>query len=94
MRPRAVDAANATGILRAGLPEAAAFVWASIDADEDDLSEELAADHGITALPGRHFGAATPYLRIPFGGRPEAREALLGRLAAVARRAHEREPAG
>src|SRR5205814_3533509 len=55
MRPRAIAAANATGILRAELPEAAAFVWAAIDRDEDDLSEQLAADHGITALPGWHF---------------------------------------
>ena len=39
--------------------------------------------HGITALPGRHFAAATPHLRIPFGGRSEAREALLEQLALV-----------
>ena len=81
MRPRAIAAANATGVLRAELPEAAAFVWAAIDRDEDDCSEQLAADHGITALPGWHFGAATPHLRIPFGGRREAREALLERFA-------------
>jgi aspartate/methionine/tyrosine aminotransferase len=83
MRPRAIEAANATGVLRAGLPEAAAFVWAAIERDEDDFSEQLAADHGITALPGRHFGASTPHLRIPFGGRRDAREALLERLAAL-----------
>jgi aspartate/methionine/tyrosine aminotransferase len=83
MRPLAIDAANATDLLRAELPEAAAFVWAAIDRDEDDFSEQLAADHGITALPGRHFGASTPHLRIPFGGRREAREALLERLAAL-----------
>jgi len=83
MRPRAIEAANATGILRAELPEAAAFVWAAIDRDEDDFSEQLAADHGITALPGRHFGAGTPHLRIPFGGRRKAREALLERFATL-----------
>jgi aspartate/methionine/tyrosine aminotransferase len=80
MRSRAVEAANATGRLRAHVPEAAAFVWAEIDGDEDEASEELARDHGIPALPGRHFGAKTPHLRIPFGGRPEAREALLEQL--------------
>jgi aspartate/methionine/tyrosine aminotransferase len=84
MRPRAIEAANATGILHAELPEAAAFVWAAIDRDEDDFSEQLAADHGITALPGWHFGAAAPHLRLPFGGRREAREALLGQLASIA----------
>jgi aspartate/methionine/tyrosine aminotransferase len=81
MRPRAVEAANATGFLRAEPPEAAAFVWAAIDTDEDDLSEQLAAGHGITALPGGHFGASTPHLRIPFGGRRDARATLLERLA-------------
>jgi aspartate/methionine/tyrosine aminotransferase len=83
MRPRAIEAANATGVLRAEPPEAAAFVWAAIDRDEDDFSEQLAADHGITALPGRHFGASTPHLRIPFGGRRDARETLLERFAAL-----------
>jgi aspartate/methionine/tyrosine aminotransferase len=83
MRRRAVDAANATGRLRAELPESAAFVWAEIDGDEDETSDELARDHGIPALPGRHFGAKTAHLRIPFGGRPEAREALLDQLARV-----------
>ncbi len=57
MRPRAIEAANAAGILRAELPEAAAFVWAAIEGDEDGLSDQLAREHGITALPGRHFGA-------------------------------------
>ena len=51
-------------------------MWAAIDRDEDDFSEQLAADHGITALPGWHFGASTPHLRIPFGGRRKVREAL------------------
>jgi aspartate/methionine/tyrosine aminotransferase len=82
-RPRAVAAANASGKLRAALPEGAAFVWAEADGDEDEWSERLAREHGITALPGRHFHARTPHLRIPFGGRPEAREALLERLAAL-----------
>jgi aspartate/methionine/tyrosine aminotransferase len=83
MRPRAVAAANATGILRAEPPEGAAFIWAAIDDDEGALSDRLARDHGITALPGRHFAAREPRLRIPFGGRPDAREALLERLAAL-----------
>ena len=83
MRPRAIAAANATGKLRAELPEGAAFVWAEVDGDEDEWSERLARDHGITALPGRHFHAKTPHLRIPFGGRPEAREALLERLVGL-----------
>jgi aspartate/methionine/tyrosine aminotransferase len=82
MRPLAVAAANAGG-LRAELPEAAAFVWAAVDGDEDAASDELARDHGIPALAGRHFGAATPHLRIPFGGRPDARGALLERLVGV-----------
>ena len=76
MRPRAIAAANATGKLRAELPEACAFIWAAVDG-EDEWSDRLAREHGITALPGRHFAAATPHLRIPFGGRREAREALL-----------------
>jgi len=84
MRPRAIAAANATGILHADLPEAAAFVCAAIDADEEQVSDRLAREHGITALPGRHFSASTPHLRIPFGGRREAREALLERLTALA----------
>ena len=82
MRPRAVAGANAAG-LRARLPEAAAFVWAAVDGDEDAWSELLAREHGIPALPGRHFHAATPHLRIPFGGRPDAREALLRAFSEV-----------
>jgi aspartate/methionine/tyrosine aminotransferase len=84
MRPRAVEAANLSGVLRAEVPEAAAFVWAEVDGDEDEWSDRLAIDHGITGLPGRHFGSRTPHLRIPFGGRPEAREALLERLRLLA----------
>jgi aspartate/methionine/tyrosine aminotransferase len=80
MRPRAIAAANASGKLRADLPEGAAFVWAKVEGDEDEWSDRLAREHGITALPGRHFAAKTSHVRIPFGGRPEAREALLGEL--------------
>jgi aspartate aminotransferase len=83
MRPRAIEAANASGKLRAELPEGAAFVWAAIEGDEDEWSDRLAREHGITALPGRHFHAQTPHLRIPFGGRAEAREALLERLVGL-----------
>ena len=83
MRVLAVDAANASGKLRASLPEGAAFVWTEVDGDEDEWSERLAREHGITALPGRHFHARTPHLRIPFGGRHEAREALLERLSSL-----------
>jgi aspartate/methionine/tyrosine aminotransferase len=83
-RARAIEAANRTGVLRAELPEAAAFVWAAVDGDEDEWSDRLARDHGIPALPGRHFGAATPHLRIPFGGRREARESLLERMRRLA----------
>jgi len=84
MRPRAIEAANASGVLRAEVPEAAAFVWAEVDGDEDEWSDRLALDHGITALPGRHFGSRTPHLRIPFGGRRQAREALLEQLRLLA----------
>ena len=83
MRPRAIEAANAAGKLRAQLPDGAAFVWAEVDGDEEEWSDRLARAHGITALPGRHFHARTPHLRIPFGGRPEARETLLERLVAL-----------
>lgn len=83
MRPRAIAAANATGVMHAELPEACAFIWAAVEGDEDEWSDRLARDHGITALPGRHFGVTTPHLRIPFGGRREAREALLERLAGL-----------
>jgi aspartate/methionine/tyrosine aminotransferase len=83
MRPRAIEVANATGLLRAELPESAAFIWAAVEGDEDEWSDRLAAEYGIPAVPGHHFGAATPHLRIPFGGRPEAREALLERVAAI-----------
>ncbi len=82
MRTHAIEAANAAG-LRCELPEACAFVWAEIDGDEDETSDVLAREHGIPALPGRHFHAPTPHLRIPFGGRPEARAALLERLSHV-----------
>jgi aspartate/methionine/tyrosine aminotransferase len=82
MRPRAIAAANAGG-LRAELPEACAFIWAEIDWDEDEASERLAHDLGIPALPGRHFHARGAHLRIPFGGRPEARAMLLERLLQV-----------
>jgi aspartate/methionine/tyrosine aminotransferase len=85
MRPRAIAAANAAG-LRAELPEGGAFVWAEIDGDEDGWSDRLAREHAVPALPGRHFHARTPHLRIPFGGRPAAREALLERFAALASR--------
>src|SRR5262249_4748071 len=80
MRSRAVRAANATSLLRAALPEGAAFIWAAVDGDEDAWSDRLAREHGIPALPGQHFHARTPHLRIPFGGRPEARDALVERL--------------
>jgi aspartate/methionine/tyrosine aminotransferase len=83
-RPAAIAAVNATGLLSAGVPEAAAFVWASVGGDEDELSGRLARDHRLPAVPGRHFGASEPHLRIPFGGRPEAREALLTQLKALA----------
>jgi aspartate/methionine/tyrosine aminotransferase len=83
MRAPAVAAVNATGRLRAELPEACAFVWAALDGDEEQWSERLAVELGITALPGHHFGARSPHLRIPFGGRPAAREALLDRLATL-----------
>jgi aspartate/methionine/tyrosine aminotransferase len=82
-RPLAVAAANRSGVLRAEVPESAAFVWAAVEGDEGTWSEHLALEHGIPALPGRHFGAATPHLRIPFGGRPEAQAALHERLAWV-----------
>src|SRR5207248_442374 len=83
MRVRAVAAANASSVLRADLPEGAAFVWAAVDGDEEEWSDRLAREHGITALPGRHFHAKSPHLRIPFGGRVEAREALLERLSSL-----------
>ena len=43
------------------------------------------ASYGIPALPGRHFHARTPHLRIPFGGRADARAAFLERLSAARR---------
>jgi aspartate/methionine/tyrosine aminotransferase len=92
MRAPAVAAANATGRLRADVPEAAAFLWAEIDGDEDAVSDELAREHGITALPGRHFGARTPHLRIPFGGSPAAREALLRELVRFGARRRDELP--
>ncbi len=80
VRPRAVQAANQAG-LRCRLPQACAFLWAAVDEDEEEWSDRLARGHGIPALPGRHFHARTPHLRIPFGGPRAAREALLERLA-------------
>jgi aminotransferase len=82
MRPQAIAAANAVG-LRADVPESCAFIWAAINGDEDETSDLLAREHGIPALPGRHFHARSPHLRIPFGGRPAAREALLTQLGEV-----------
>jgi aspartate aminotransferase len=83
-RGPAIEAASSTGLLRAEIPEAAAFVWAEVDGDEDEWSNHLAADYDIPAVAGHHFGARTPHLRIPFGGRREAREALVERLRTVA----------
>jgi aminotransferase len=85
MRPRAVAAANAAG-LPAELPEGCAFVWAAVDGDDESWSLRLGLDHGIPAVAGRHFHARTPHVRIPFGGRPEAREALLEALSSLAER--------
>jgi len=85
MRPRAVAAANEAG-LRTAAPEGCAFVWAAIDGDEEETSDLLAREHRIPALPGRHFGARTPHLRIPFGGRREQREALLAAFASFGAR--------
>jgi aspartate/methionine/tyrosine aminotransferase len=85
MRPRAIEAANAAG-LACEPPEAAAFIWAAIDGDEDETSDELAREYGIPAVPGRHFHARTPHLRVPFGGRAEAREGLLSALRRLAER--------
>lgn len=82
MRRPAVEAATAAG-MRAEVPHAAAFVWAAVEGDEDEWSDRLAREHGIPALPGRHFHAREPRLRIPFGGRPEARAALLRTLSEV-----------
>jgi aspartate/methionine/tyrosine aminotransferase len=83
MRPRAIAAANAAG-LRCELPEGCAFIWAAVDGDEDEWSDRLARDHGIPAVAGHHFHSREPRLRIPFGGRAPAREALLERLAVLA----------
>ncbi len=84
VRVQAIAAANAAGF-RSELPEACGFVWAEIDGDEDETSEELARDYGLPALPGRHFHARTPHLRIPFGGRADARATFLERLSAARR---------
>ena len=93
MRAPAVEAANGTGRLRAAIPEAAAFLWTEVlDGDEEEASSELACDHGITALPGRHFGASSPHLRIPFGGRPQARAALLEGLVSFGARRRDARP--
>lgn len=91
MRPRAVEAANAAG-LRAELPEGCAFLWAAMEGDEDEWSDLLARDYRVPAIPGRHFHARTPHLRIPFGGRPAAREALLEAFASLAARRPDGPP--
>jgi aspartate aminotransferase len=82
-RGAAIEAANGSGVLRAEVPQAAAFVWAQIEGDEDEWSEHLAREYDVAAVAGHHFGARTPHLRIPFGGRREAREALVARLRTV-----------
>ena len=91
MRPLAVAAANDAG-LAARLPEGCAFVWAVVDGDDEEWSERLAREHGIPAVAGRHFHASTPHVRIPFGGRPEARDALLDALASLAARRRDARP--
>jgi aspartate/methionine/tyrosine aminotransferase len=83
MRPRAVEAAKASGRLRVEPPQGAAFLWAEVD-DEDTAAGRLAAN-GVPTVAGRHFGAAAPRLRIPFGGPPDAQEELLVRLASAER---------
>lgn len=95
MRAPAAAAANEGGRLRAESPEGAAFLWAEVlEGDEEAASAELAREHGITALPGRHFGAREPRLRIPFGGRPETREALLAELVRFGARRRGERPSG
>jgi aspartate/methionine/tyrosine aminotransferase len=84
VRVQAIAAANAAGF-RSEMPEACGFVWAEIDGDEDETSDELARDYGIPAVPGRHFHARTPHRRIPFGGRADARATFLERLSAARR---------
>ena len=77
-RPAAVEAARAGG-LRVDPPDATPFLWAAVDGDDEEAADRLAA-RGVPAVAGRHFGAAEPRVRIPFGGRPDARAALLEAL--------------
>jgi hypothetical protein len=56
-----------------------------VEGDEDAWSDRLARDHRIPAIPGRHFYAREPRLRIPFGGRRDARDALLEALSRLER---------
>src|SRR5262249_57039315 len=49
MRPRAIEATNATGLLRAELPESAAFVWAAVGGDKAEWSAGLTGERGIPA---------------------------------------------
>ncbi len=85
-RAPAIAAANAAG-LACTIPEACAFAWVTCEGDEDAASDQLAREFGIPAVAGRHFGARTPHLRIPIGGRREARTRLLEALARFGRRA-------
>jgi aspartate/methionine/tyrosine aminotransferase len=85
MRPRAIAAANGAG-LAAEVPDGCAFVWARVDGHDEDWSLRLGRDHAIPAVAGRHFHARAPHVRIPFGGRPEARAALLEAFASLAAR--------
>lgn len=86
LRLDVVEAVNRTPMLRTEVPESGTCVWARIvDGrwSEESLSQLLGREHGIPAVPGRLFGARSPHVRIPFGGRPEGADGLLAGLAAL-----------
>jgi aspartate/methionine/tyrosine aminotransferase len=81
-RDRVCEAVAALATIDCHVPQGAAFAW--LDLRRLGITaERLVHEHGIPAVDGMHF-SVPGFARVPFGGPPEAIEALCDRLAAAA----------